>query len=188
LYINGNKIPTGKMPGYSAIINKLMILYNDGNEVAETEEITPIPEAVPIQDTAYIKPQVSDVRACIALPVNPVIIDDKRSVPIDVKITNPVKPVNPIKPINLIKPVNPIAAKEETYKSKALISDMLNDHIITEEGSTLSFKLSTQEFVVNGIKQPEPVYSRYKSKYIKPSGHSEVTWYYNYDTSSESQE
>lgn len=179
LYVNGKEIPVDKLPDYSAIVNKLMTLYHNGNEIMEAEEIASAPDAVQEPDTVYAKPLVSDIKACIASPVNPVITDERRLVPIDMKINDPIAIA--------VKAVSPVAPKEETYRSKALISDMLNDHIIIEDGSALSFKLSTKEFVVNGIKQPVSVYSKYKSKYIKPAGNSEVTWYYNYDTSSEPQ-
>lgn len=167
LYINGKEIPAGKLPGYSTIVDKLMMLYNNENEVAEVKEVAPVQEAYDGQSKADVNPFASPVQACIALPVN-VVVADERPVAI------------------AVHPVIPATPKENTYQSKELITDMINDNIITEQGnSTLSFKLSNAEFVVNGIKQPEPVYSKYKSKYIKPSGHSEVTWYYNYDSSSE---
>ncbi|MFA6058854.1 MAG: M56 family metallopeptidase [Taibaiella sp.] len=208
LYVNGKEIPAGRLLDYSATINKLMMLYDSEDEATEAEEITSVPEVHQEPDTTYVKPLVSDVKACIALPVDtniatPVNIvtpiniaptNEKRPVAIDVKTINPVKPINRIKSIhpvrraNSVKPVNPVALKKQyAYQSKELIADMINDHIIAGESSTLSFKLSSGEFVVNGIKQPEPVYSKYKSKYIKTAGHREISWYYNYDTSSESQ-
>jgi beta-lactamase regulating signal transducer with metallopeptidase domain len=177
LYVNGKEIPTGKLRDYSSMISKLMMLYNNENEATEVREITPVSETYQAQDTVYLKPLVSDVKACIASSVDPVIADESRPVAV------------------AIKPVNPVAPQQDAYQSKELILDMINDHIIAEQSSTLSFKLSSKEFVVNGIEQPEPVYSKYKSKYIqpyktayiKPDGHREVTWYYNYDTSSEPQ-
>jgi bla regulator protein blaR1 len=208
LYINGKEIPAGKLLGYSTTINKLMTLYNAENEATETKEVASVPEVHQAQDTVYTQPIVSDVRACIALPVDTNIItpiniaftNERRPVATEAKTINPVKPVNLINPIspvrlvNSVKSVNAVAPKkQDAYQSKELIADMINDHIIAGEGSTLSFKLSSREFVVNGIKQPESVCSKYKSKYIqpykseyiKPGGHREITWYYNYDTSSE---
>jgi bla regulator protein BlaR1 len=180
LYVDGKKIPAFDLPGYNSMINKLMMLYNNENETTEVEAAVPVPKVVDQkQDAVYIRPLVSDVRACIASPVDPVIIDERRSVAIDVKAVDPV--------VIIVKPAIPVAPKQDAYQSKVLISDMINDHIIGEEISTLSFKLSSQEFVVNGIKQSEPVYSKYKSKYIQSGGHREITWYYNYDTSIEPQ-
>lgn len=198
LYVNGKEIPAGRLLDYSATIHKLMMLYDSEDEATEAEEIVSVPEVHQEPDTTYAKPLVSDVKACIASPVEPAIAEEGRPVAIDVKITDPVaidvKPINLIKPINLVrransvKPVNPVALKKQyAYQSKELIADMISDHIITEESNTLSFKLSSREFVVNGIKQPEPVYDKYKSKYIKTVNHREISWYYNYDTSSESQ-
>jgi hypothetical protein len=201
LYINGKEIPAGKLLGYSATINKLMMLYNTENEATETKEIASIPEVHQEPDTTYVKPFVSDVKACIALPVdtniatpiNITFTDKKSPATTAVKTLNPVKPINIIKPVhpvrhvNSVKPVNTVVLKKQyAYQSKELIADMINDHIIAgESSSNLSFKLSSGEFVVNGIKQPESVYSKYKSKYIKTVGHREISWYYNYDISSE---
>ena len=58
---------------------------------------------------------------------------------------------------------------------------MIADGIITTRDN-LSFKLSTEEFIVNGKKQPQSVYQKYRAKYVKATGHNEWSWFYNYDT------
>lgn len=82
------------------------------------------------------------------------------------------------------------AAKEyaagDADRGKQAISDMMNDGII-KTTDNLSFKLSTSEFVVNGKKQPEDVYQRYRAKYVKSTGHNEWTWFYNFDTAAKSE-
>jgi beta-lactamase regulating signal transducer with metallopeptidase domain len=188
LYVNGEKISEGNLPDYNSMIGKLMMLYHGESEAAEANEATPVFEAYEENDNADVNPLVLPVQACIASPVNPIIAaDEETPVTVNVKSVNLIKPVNPVKLVNPIKPVNPVAPKQDAYQSQVLISDMIRDHIIAEENSTLSFKLTSKEFVVNGIKQPETIYSKYKSKYIQPIDNREVTWYYNYDTSSEPQ-
>ncbi len=83
-----------------------------------------------------------------------------------------------------VSPHAPMAPKGDVYNSKQLIQELLNDHIIESQEEDFSFKLSTSEFVVNGVKQPEQIYNRYKIKYLKIAANSEVTWCYNYNTSS----
>jgi bla regulator protein BlaR1 len=168
LFIDGQKIAANKMPAYSATIQKLMMLYNKEQEAKETTETAAI--AAPIAQTTnrnQTKTISIPVNIDIALPVSPEIADERRPV------------------ATAVMPVNPVAHTNETYKSEDLIADMLKDHIISEKGDTLSFKLSTNEFVVNGEKQSDLVYGKYKTKYIKTTGNSEVTWYYNYNTSNE---
>lgn len=71
-------------------------------------------------------------------------------------------------------------------RSKQAIADMMNDGII-QTTDNLSFKLGTSEFIVNGKKQPEDVYLRYRAKYVKSTGHNEWTWFFNYDTAAKSE-
>lgn len=166
LFVNGKEIPAGKIADYSAIVSKIMVLYNNEKEVTETTTVTK--EVSERTDTSHTKSIAIPIKVNIAVPVNPVIADKRRPVE------------------TAVLPVNPVAKENDAYKSEDLIADMIRDNIIAEKGNALSFKLSTNEFVVNGEKQSDLVYSKYRTKYIKATGKSEVTWYYNYDNSDES--
>lgn len=65
-------------------------------------------------------------------------------------------------------------------------ADLIKDEIINSDYKNLSFKLSNNELIVNGVKQPEEVQKRYKDKFI-PVTSDKNTWtlYSNYDTSSD---
>ena len=72
------------------------------------------------------------------------------------------------------------AAKENNRRDK-VIAEMITDGIIQSKDN-LSFKISTSEFIVNGKKQPDVVYQKYRAKYVKIVGNGEWSWLYNYDT------
>jgi beta-lactamase regulating signal transducer with metallopeptidase domain len=74
-------------------------------------------------------------------------------------------------------------AKTDSDRVKNIISNMVNDGIITSLDG-LSFKIGTDEFVVNYQKQPDAVYQKYRVKYVATqySGSEDWIWYYNFDT------
>jgi len=72
-----------------------------------------------------------------------------------------------------------VTVKDDVRKEN-IINDMLKDDIISTTDN-LSFKISTDEFIVNGKKQPDEVYQTYKKKYVKLTT-GEWSWMYNYDT------
>jgi len=65
------------------------------------------------------------------------------------------------------------AAKEKMDKDKAweedklknLVGDLASDGIIKDQNK-LSFSLNKNEFIVNGKKQPQNIFSKYKNKYL----------------------
>jgi bla regulator protein BlaR1 len=75
------------------------------------------------------------------------------------------------------------ASSKSNADHDLIMGEMANDGIITKGDNTLSFKLSDKEFIVNGKKQPDDVYQKYRAQYVKVTGHNGWTWYYNYDTS-----
>jgi len=74
------------------------------------------------------------------------------------------------------------AAKTDSARVRSIIGDMINDGIITSPNG-LSFKIGTDEFVVNYKKQPENIYQKYRAKYVddQPHGHDDWIWYYKFD-------
>jgi hypothetical protein len=68
-------------------------------------------------------------------------------------------------------------------RTKSLIDDLLKDGIITNRDN-VSFKIGTDEFVVNYQKQPETVYQKYRARYVATqySGSDDWIWYCDFDT------
>ncbi|HVW97462.1 MAG TPA: M56 family metallopeptidase [Mucilaginibacter sp.] len=75
----------------------------------------------------------------------------------------------------------PYSALKDNERTDRMITELISDGIITTKDN-LSFKISTSEFIVNGKKQPDAIYQKYKSRYVKNTN-GEWSWMYNYDES-----
>ncbi|TWJ00629.1 beta-lactamase regulating signal transducer with metallopeptidase domain [Mucilaginibacter frigoritolerans] len=79
---------------------------------------------------------------------------------------------------------DPKAAKNrfehDADQTNSIISDMINDGIVISRDN-LSFKIGTDEFVVNYKKQPEDIYKKYRTKYVPDQQSGDWTWYYQFD-------
>jgi hypothetical protein len=53
---------------------------------------------------------------------------------------------------------------------KALISEMVNDKIISNESSLQDLRITNEEMLVNGKKQDDEVFKKYKAKYSRFTG------------------
>ena len=53
---------------------------------------------------------------------------------------------------------------------KQLIADLISDKIVPNEKSLHEMTLNPDEMTVNGVKQPEAVFKKYKEKYKRFSG------------------
>jgi bla regulator protein BlaR1 len=73
-------------------------------------------------------------------------------------------------------------AKTDADHIKNIISDMMNDGIIISQNG-ISFKIGTDEFVVNYKKQPDAIYQKYRAKYVtgQHSGSGDWIWYYQFN-------
>jgi hypothetical protein len=73
--------------------------------------------------------------------------------------------------------------KADDKRTKNIIRDMLKDGITTSTND-LSFKIGTDEFVVNYQKQPDAVYQKYRTKYVATQykGSEDWIWFYQFDT------
>ncbi len=62
-------------------------------------------------------------------------------------------------------------AKKDMEQAKAvqkgIISDLIEEHIIQNESDLSSYKLSNDELIVNGTKQPDAIHKKFKEKYSK---------------------
>jgi len=70
----------------------------------------------------------------------------------------------------------------EAQPIEVMISDLMEDGIITS-ANDLSFKISSNEFIVNYKKQPEEIFQKYRLKYIADQQDGERDWFYHYDNS-----
>jgi len=73
--------------------------------------------------------------------------------------------------------------KSDSERTMGIISDMMKDGIITSPIG-LSFKIGTDEFVVNYQKQPDAVYQKYRPRYVTSQlkGNGDWVWYYQFDS------
>lgn len=71
-----------------------------------------------------------------------------------------------------------VKLKDDERRDK-MISELMIDGIINSKNN-LSFKISTSEFIVNGKKQPDDVYQKYKTHFVKNTT-GVWSWAYNYD-------
>ena len=64
-------------------------------------------------------------------------------------------------------------AAEDQRVLKLLTADLVSDHIIENEHALHEMKMNDEEMIINGVKQPEDVFKKYKSKYPRfARGHS----------------
>ncbi|MEP6713778.1 MAG: M56 family metallopeptidase [Ferruginibacter sp.] len=57
-----------------------------------------------------------------------------------------------------------------------IIGDLIKENIIKAKKDLASYKLSNEELIVNGVKQPDTIYKRFKEKYVK---NNKFTMMYN---------
>ncbi|WP_118949520.1 M56 family metallopeptidase [Taibaiella helva] len=60
--------------------------------------------------------------------------------------------------------------RQSESASNVILNGLIKDGIIGKNDSKTSFKLSGKEFIVNGVKQPQPIFQRYRDTYLKTSG------------------
>jgi hypothetical protein len=71
-----------------------------------------------------------------------------------------------------------VSLKDNERRDK-MIDELMKDGIITSK-SNLSFKIGTSDFIVNGKKQPDDVYQKYKTHFVKNTT-GVWSWAFNYD-------
>jgi len=76
-----------------------------------------------------------------------------------------------------------IRLESDSERTMSLINDLIKDGIITSP-KNVSFKIGTDEFVVNYQKQPEAIYQKYRAKYVETQYHGgdDWIWYCNFDS------
>jgi len=67
-------------------------------------------------------------------------------------------------------------AHRDSLAQASVITDMIKDGLITNSNS-LTFTMTNKEFIVNGTKQDDAIFQRYKQKYVPTStGNGEWSW------------
>ena len=145
--INGREI---KKEDY----NRYVDLFDQIEDCADTPPVPPVPPIDPIPPVPPIDP---------IPPVPP--IPELASVP----PVDPIAPIPPVSPVAPVPPVPPVPPND--YYVRHIIRDLRSDNIVTET-NPLRFTLDNDGFSVNGVRQPEEVFKRYKAKYLdRPSDH-----------------
>ncbi|ASU34124.1 M56 family metallopeptidase [Mucilaginibacter xinganensis] len=129
------------------------------------------------QKKLAISDSISAVAKITTLPTPPVAVPAVPAVP-----AQPAKPYSAVaaKPNSSYTPYSSLKSDERRDK---MISELMKDGIISSKDN-LSFKISTSDFIVNGKKQTENIYQKYKEKFVVLPGNrkGEWSWMYNYDT------
>ncbi|MEO5890612.1 MAG: M56 family metallopeptidase [Ferruginibacter sp.] len=75
-------------------------------------------------------------------------------------------------------------AKKDMEESKKLqekiIGDLIKEKIIKDKSELKSYKLSNDELIVNGVKQPDAIHKKFREKYVK-GGNWTMAYNYNYN-------
>jgi beta-lactamase regulating signal transducer with metallopeptidase domain len=75
-------------------------------------------------------------------------------------------------------------AKEPTIDDRGdrVTAELIKDGLVDGTAKKLSFKLSEKELIVNGVRQPDGVFLRYKDKFVPVTGKNGWTLYHNFET------
>lgn len=60
--------------------------------------------------------------------------------------------------------------RQQESVTNVLINEMLKDGLIGKQDNSTKFKLNEKELIVNGVKQPQQVFVKYRDKYMKAAG------------------
>ncbi|GAA3986666.1 M56 family metallopeptidase [Mucilaginibacter dorajii] len=71
--------------------------------------------------------------------------------------------------------------KEPSVDDK-VTAELIKDGLVDGRDKQFSFKLSQLEMIIDGVKQPDDVFQRYKQKFVPATGKNQWTLYHNYDT------
>lgn len=74
-------------------------------------------------------------------------------------------------------------SESDSLRTQRMIRDLVKDRIITSTDN-LSFKIGTDEFVVNYQKQTKAVYQKYRTRYVDNEAHGsdDWVWYYHFNS------
>ena len=60
-------------------------------------------------------------------------------------------------------------AEEDRKMLLSMVEDMISDKLVKDKDALNTFRLTNDEFLVNGVKQSAELHAKYKAKYIKQS-------------------
>lgn len=67
----------------------------------------------------------------------------------------------------------------EAERDKELVADLLQDGLITDPNN-VTFTLSNKKLEINGTKESDEIYKKYKDKYIPDNGNGDWSWTYSH--------
>ncbi|QEC74847.1 M56 family metallopeptidase [Mucilaginibacter ginsenosidivorax] len=76
----------------------------------------------------------------------------------------------------------PYHAPAEPSIGEVVTAELKKDGLIDADAPKVSFKLSQSEMIINGVKQPDDVFQKYKKKFVPATGKNQWTLFNNYDT------
>lgn len=105
--------------------------------------------------------------------------------------SNRVAPIAPLLAIrNQAQKIEPYKPEYKAYEPKTptlgdiVGQELMRDGLISKTDAHLSFKLSTEELIINGKRQAPGIYRKYREKFVPATGDNSWTLYHNYDTNS----
>ena len=158
--------------------------YSTSGNTDDDEFVPPVPPvpAVPPVGPMPPLPAVSNVPPTAPVP----------SVPA-------VPPVNPLPPLPMVpddysttysgngyhystgryKLRNSEMMRRNAERQKAMLADLVKDGLVTDT-KNMSFSLSDKEFLINGQKQSDEIFKKYKQKYIPAGSGNNWSWTYTH--------
>jgi hypothetical protein len=146
--VNGKEIARENYSSYVDIFDKV-------DDWADTPPVPPVPPLPPLSP-------MSAAVAVTAMPPMPAAVAVTPMPPMPAVAAMPsMAPMPVLAPVPPLPPVSPTS----DYFIRHIIRDLQQDKLIDRE-DPLSFSLDSEGLKVNGAKQPEAVFRRYKEKYL----------------------
>lgn len=102
-----------------------------------------------------------------------------------------IAPIAPLLAIrNQAQKIEPYKSEYKAYEPKSptlgdiVGQELMRDGLISKTDAHLSFKLSTEELIINGKRQAPEIYRKYREKFVPATGDNSWILYRNYDTNS----
>jgi hypothetical protein len=55
---------------------------------------------------------------------------------------------------------------------KSVVEDFVKEKLVKDKSELSSYKLTSEELIINGVKQPDSVHKKFKEKYVKSNNWS----------------
>ncbi|HEY0609711.1 MAG TPA: M56 family metallopeptidase [Chitinophaga sp.] len=158
LEIDGEKVPDDQLPSKYPLINSILRYVEKEALVAQDKRLR--------QNTQITSEKTIEARQEQLKLYQMDVSNNARLAPTAPLTPAPVATPAPYTPANPAP--HPVAAPKPVLTSEAekLLKDMQQDGLI-RDNEKFSYQLNKKEFIVDGEKQPDEVFRKYKEKYIK---------------------